>query len=29
MEKLSVDTIIDKIEAQQIFHAVAEDYSFN
>ena len=28
MEKLSVDTIIDKIEAQQIFHAVAEDYSF-
>jgi hypothetical protein len=28
MEKLSVDTIIDKIKTQQIFHAVAEDYSF-
>jgi hypothetical protein len=28
MEKLSVEAIIGKIQTQQIFHAVAEDYSF-
>jgi hypothetical protein len=28
MQKLSVNTIISKIKAKQIFHAVAEDYSF-
>ncbi|SDB35194.1 N-formylglutamate amidohydrolase [Flavobacteriaceae bacterium MAR_2010_188] len=28
MEKLSIDKIIDKIKAEEKFHAVAEDYSF-
>lgn len=28
MEKLSVKSIIDKIKSQQVFHAVANDYSF-
>ncbi|MDO1500620.1 N-formylglutamate amidohydrolase [Winogradskyella maritima] len=28
MKRLSVDTIISKIKNQEIFHAVAEDYSF-
>lgn len=28
MEKLSIESIINKIKQQQIFHAVADDYSF-
>lgn len=28
MEKLSIESIINKINQQQIFHAVADDYSF-
>lgn len=28
MQRLSIDTIISKIENEDIFHAVAEDYSF-
>ena len=28
MEKLSIKSIINKINQQQIFHAVADDYSF-
>ncbi|WP_323788978.1 N-formylglutamate amidohydrolase [Psychroserpens sp.] len=28
MERLSVDQIIDKINAEELFHAVSEDYSF-
>ncbi|WP_040249157.1 N-formylglutamate amidohydrolase [Psychroserpens mesophilus] len=28
MERLSIDTIISKINNEEIFHAVAEDYSF-
>ncbi len=28
MQKLSIDDIISKIEAQKLFHAVASDYSF-
>lgn len=28
MQKLSIDDIISKIEAQELFHAVASDYSF-
>ncbi len=28
MEKLSIDKIIEKIKAEETFHAVAEDYSF-
>ncbi|NRB60946.1 MAG: N-formylglutamate amidohydrolase [Winogradskyella sp.] len=28
MQRLSIDAIVSKIEAEQVFHAVAEDYSF-
>lgn len=28
MQRLSIDAIVSKIETEQVFHAVAEDYSF-
>ena len=28
MERLSINTIVDKIEAEEAFHAVSDDYSF-